>query len=227
MINVCCVCYGEKYKPQYPLILYNMVKRHMTIPFKFICFSDSIYLKKQLPPEIEVRQFPEHNLQGWWNKLQLFHPETNLSGVNFYLDLDEVIVDSLDKFITYSKDDEFSPIRDFGQPHRWFNSSVMKWNNNFASGIIWTNFIKEKSLWMRQQGDQNVITDLITKYYGEKIKTYPDEWTFSYKWTSRKHQKFSESVRTYEQVPGASIAVFHGKPDPHESTQKWVIDSWK
>ena len=80
---------------------------------------------------------------------------------------------------------------------------------------------------MRQQGDQNVITDLITKYYGEKIKTYPDEWTFSYKWTSRKHQKFSESVRTYEQVPGASIAVFHGKPDPHESTQKWVIDSWK
>ena len=88
-------------------------------------------------------------------------------------------------------------------------------------------FIKEKSLWMRQQGDQNVITDLITKYYGEKIKTYPDEWTFSYKWTSRKHQKFSESVRTYEQVPGASIAVFHGKPDPHESTQKWVIDSWK
>ena len=176
---------------------------------------------------INVSEFPEHDLKGWWNKLQLFHPETNLSGVNFYLDLDVVIVDSLDKFITYSKDDEFSPIRDFGQPHRWFNSSVMKWNNNFASGIIWTNFIKEKSLWMRQQGDQNVITDLITKYYGEKIKTYPDEWTFSYKWTSRKHQKFSESVRTYEQVPGASIAVFHGKPDPHESTQKWVIDSWK
>ena len=99
-----------------------MVKKHLSIPYKFICFSDSVYLKKQLPEDAEVRPFPEHNLQGWWNKLQLFHPETNLSGVNFYLDLDVVILDNLDKFISYSKDDEFSPIRDFGQPHRWFKN---------------------------------------------------------------------------------------------------------
>ena len=227
MYNFACVCYGDKYPVEYVQKLYNMVKRNTTLPVNFFVFTDHVKMHKMVDGHINIREFPETDLQGWWNKLQLFHPETNLSGVNFYLDLDVVIVDSLDKFITYSKDDEFSPIRDFGQPHRWFNSSVMKWNNNFASGIIWTNFIKEKSLWMRQQGEQNVITDLITKYYGEKIKTYPDEWTFSYKWTSRKHQKFSESVRTYEQVPGASIAVFHGKPDPHESTQKWVIDSWK
>jgi hypothetical protein len=25
----------------------------------------------------------------------------------------------------------------------------------------------------------------------------------------------------------AKVAVFHGKPDPHEATQQWVIDNWK
>ena len=23
---------------------------------------------------INVKQFPEHDLKGWWNKMQLFHP---------------------------------------------------------------------------------------------------------------------------------------------------------
>jgi hypothetical protein len=74
-------------------------------------------------------------------------------------------------------------------------------------------------------GDQNVITALIEKQ--PILKVFPDEWTFSYKWHSRKKPRFHKSEWTFEQDPNAKVAVFHGKPDPHESEQEWVKNNWK
>jgi hypothetical protein len=164
-------------------------------------------------------------MEGWWNKLQLFNPDTGLEGVNFYLDLDVVISKNIDCFVNFGDENTFGIINDFGQPDMWFNSSVMKWNNKTASNIIWEPYITNRVKWRKVQGDQNVITDLIRK---EKIlKVYPDEWTQSYKWLDRKQKRFHKSKWTFEQLPEAKIAVFHGRPNPHESDQKWVKDNWK
>ena len=67
---------------------------------------------------ILYKPFHHHNYEGWWNKLQLFSPEAELEGVNFYLDLDVVILENIDKFITYSNEDEFSITRDFSYATR-------------------------------------------------------------------------------------------------------------
>ena len=32
---------------------------------------------------------------------------------------------------------------------------------------------------------------------------------------------------TYEQDPNAKVCVFHGSPNPAESTQEWVKELWK
>ena len=41
MNHVVCVKWGNKYVSQYANILYNMVKRHTTVPFEFHCITDN------------------------------------------------------------------------------------------------------------------------------------------------------------------------------------------
>ena len=91
MINFCCVSYGTKYKPEYVQKLYNMVERHLTLPYKFICFTDQDQLlKRQVKGDIEFRRFKDHTLHGYWNKLQLFNEEENLEGAAITNLLDDV-----------------------------------------------------------------------------------------------------------------------------------------
>ena len=67
MINFVCVNWGLKFKPIYTQTLYNMVQRHLTIPHKFIIFTDSIKLHKIVKGDnVEVRKLPFHEYQGYW-----------------------------------------------------------------------------------------------------------------------------------------------------------------
>jgi len=225
MINVNCVFYEDKYKPIYVQNLYNMVQRNLTVPHRFICWTDHVNLQKQVKGDIEFKKFKRHDMQGWWNKLQLFSPDSFLDGVNFYLDLDVVILKNIDEMVTYGDDMTMGLIRDFGQPDTWFNSSIMKWNNKVCSEKIWFPYMSDRPSFRRLQGDQNVVTNLMKN--DPHVKVYPDEWTQSYKWFDRKQKRFHKNDWTFELSDTAKIAVFHGRPNPHESTQQWVIDNWK
>ena len=107
-----------------------------------------------------VNLFIITTMKGWWNKLQLFSPEAELEGVNFYLDLDVVILENIDKFITYSNEDEFSVTRDFSYATKGWNSSVMKWNNATETERIWNGFLADKWHSCNCKVDQNVISKL-------------------------------------------------------------------
>ena len=39
-VNVMCLKWGNKYGPEYVNRLHNMVKRNLTIPHRFVCFTD-------------------------------------------------------------------------------------------------------------------------------------------------------------------------------------------
>ena len=224
MINVCCVYYGSKYKPEYVQNLYNMVERNLTIPYEFYCFTDHVNLFDQVYGKIHYKPLPRYDMQGWWNKLQLFHPESGLEGVNLYFDLDVIILKNIDCFANWQDDNTFGITNDF-TGEEGFNSSIMKWNNINASTIIWKNYFKDRPKWRKVNGDQDVITDLIKNQ--SILKPFPNEWTFSYKWYSRTKPRFHKTEWTFEQDPDAKVAVFHGKPDPHESKQDWVKKHWR
>jgi hypothetical protein len=164
-------------------------------------------------------------MEGWWNKLQLFHPETGLQGVNLYMDLDVVILKNIDCFATHGDDTTFGITNDFGQPTTIYNSSIMKWNNINASSLIWDKYFADRISWRKVQGDQNVITDLMKNQ--PILIPFPDDWTFSYKWFSRTQPRFPKNQWTFEQDMNAKVAVFHGNPNPPESNQQWVKDNWK
>ena len=59
------------------------------------------------------------------------------------------------------------------------------------------------------------------------VKTFPDEWTNSYKWFDRENPRFGKNLWTFEQKPDSKVAVFHGFPKPHQSEEQWVKDNWR
>ena len=239
LVNVVCLYWGQKYKIEYVNILYNMVQRHLTIPHKFIIYTDHVKMKKLVKGDnIEVRKLPFHDYTGWWNKLTLFSPEANLTGNNLYFDLDVVITENIDCFITHKPQKQVLLIRDFNTSTKGFNSSIMRFRNEVMTPKVWEPFLEERTRFKKLQGDQNVISECI-KQTPEDYKIYPDEWTFSAKWYDRANPRFKRSKWTFKQYPSAKVAVFHGKPDPlqlvdvhpHESYDpkkiEWVKNHWK
>jgi hypothetical protein len=201
-----------------------MVERNLTVPYEFYCFTDHVNLFDQVYGKIHYKPLPRYDMQGWWNKLQLFHPESGLKGVNLYFDLDVIILKNINCFANWQDDNTFGITNDF-TGEEGFNSSIMKWNNINTSTIIWENYFKDRPKWRKVNGDQDVITDLIKNQ--PILKPFPNEWTFSYKWYSRTKPRFHKTEWTFEQDLDAKVAVFHGKPDPHESNQEWVKKHWR
>ena len=227
--NVICVLWGTKYPLKYVNILYNMVKRNLTLPFNFYCLTDE--LNHQFTNGIKPIKIPEPQLQHWWNKMHLYNPDIGLEGNNLYVDLDVVITGTLDEMFTFGKDEDFCVIKDFGQPSTTINSSVLRYNLKHHSHI-WKTYIDRKSNFDTLHGDQNVITDLM---FNHKQKVYfPDDWTYSYKWPERgkpgKYEKYKPEK--YDKIKSNSkICVFHGHPNPADviehNPKSWVKEKWQ
>ena len=204
-----------------------MVKRNFTIPHRFICFTDNTVIHKQRDfkdKDIEFRQFKRHDFNGWFNKLQLFSPDSNLDGNTLYMDLDVVIMNNIECLGYIGEDKNFVGMNDFNPTSGLFNSSIMRFNNKYHS-VIWEQYLKRRTEFNSSHGDQEIITSLI-KSHKDTI-SFPDEWTQSYKWLNRKGDRYHISKQTYEQDPNAKVCVFHGSPNPHDSTQEWVQKLWK
>ena len=224
MYNFACVCYGDKYAVEYVQKLYNMVKRNTTLLVDFYVFTDHVKMHKMVSDEIKVRQFPETDLQGWWNKLQLFHPKTSLPGVTLYMDLDVVITDNIDCFYNYEPEADFVGMNDFNPDTKIFNSSIMRFKPETMKDKLWQPFIDDRENWLRYSGDQNVISDIIMKH--PETKSFPDSWTQSYKWHDRKGQRYHKGKWTFEHNGESLVTVFHGEPNPHQSDMEWVKKAW-
>ena len=220
-MNFACVCYGIKYKLEYVQKLYNMVQRHTTLEHNFFIFTDN--MEMEIDGHVNIRTFPMVNLQGWWNKMQLFHPGV-IEGTTLYMDLDVVITDNIDCFFTYEPEADFVGMNDFNPDTMIFNSSVMRFNPEAMKDKIWQPFINDRPNWLRHSGDQNVISDLILKY--EETRSFPDSWTQSYKWYDRKGQRYHKGKWTFEHNGESLVTVFHGEPNPHQSDMEWVKKAW-
>lgn len=108
--QVICISWGTKYGAPFINRLYNMVERNITPPFTFTCFTDNReglhpgILCEDLPP-IEV-EMPV-NTRGIWPKSRLWGPKLgSLKGAVLFLDLDLVIVSSLDPFFEVGGPDD-------------------------------------------------------------------------------------------------------------------------
>jgi hypothetical protein len=179
-------------------ILERMVNRHLTLPHEFICITES-------------------DLPGWWCKIRLFGDDSRKR--NLWLDLDVIVTGSLDGLVTpLTKGIRIA--KNWAQSG-WggCQSSVMYWegdsgkviNDEFDPGIAhWPPINAPGVLW----GDQEWITQL----RDEKrlmVEYFNPADVVSYKY----------HCRGVGLPDDAKVVVFHGKPDPSEVSDKWVMDA--
>lgn len=224
MFNLVCVKWGSKYGPEYVNTLYSMAKRNVSLPHRFVCFTENT---QGLDPKIETKPLPSLPItnptnQGWWFKLALFqNPLYDLSGKTLYVDLDVVLVDNIDCFFNYT--DDFCIIKDWNSRNQriFYNSSVFCFEIGKHTNL-WDDFIKNPELNMKTPGgDQMWITKQLTD-----AKFWPYEWCQSFKYQCQ------------DGIPKDSkIIVFHGRPNPNEADNwnyrnkkyetSWIKEYWR
>lgn len=232
MLNVICLKHGTKYGPEYVNNLYNMIERNLTIPHRFVCFTDSaIGLNKN----IELILLPNSKeYAGWWWKPYVFKAgHFPVGDTNFFIDLDMVIISNIDKLFTYNPG-QFMGLEDvsrvFKKEPTKLGSAVLRWESGQFEKI-WTTIKSNPSLMTSFRGDQDLIWHLCKN----EIKFYPNEWIRSYKWEVRTREELVRlnkdwvfnCIRNPEVHPETAILAFHGTPNPHQVYDPIIVDNWR
>ena len=231
---IVCLKHGTKYSSEYVNILYNMTKRHTTIPYEFVCFTDDT---RDINPDIRTIPLKPIGVYGWWYKVIFFDKNFPLDGNILYFDLDVVINSNIDRLFL-NQPDKFNIIRDFNRSLRndWsrMNSSVFRLKTGSLS-YVYDNFFKNHAMEMRRHhGDQDWIFAQVGKNKNDWC-FWPDEWIQSYKWEMRDRNDLDRinGIRNFKNqkepkvLPKTCVAVFHGEPHPHQCDDKWVKENWK
>src|SRR4051812_11310353 len=96
--TIICMKWGTVYGPEYVNILDAMLKRHLTLPYQFICFTDD---RTGIHSHIETRAIPDIPLGSapgfsGWRKLASLSPNMGIEGTVLFPALDLIIMDNID-----------------------------------------------------------------------------------------------------------------------------------
>lgn len=212
-IYVICMKWGTRYGAHYVNRLYHGVKNNLTRPFRFVCFTDDDTGLEEgiesfpLPP-ITI---PEQHTVSPWRKLSLFSKDlADLSGKTLFLDLDVIIVDTLDDFFDYSE--KFSIIENWTQKGRGIgNSSIYCFNVGEHADILEYYESNQDEVFANYSNEQIYLSlNIKDKQY------WPDDWCKSFKFHA-----IPRGIKRYFVEPsipdGCKIVVFHGYPNPDQA----------
>ncbi|PKO70567.1 MAG: glycosyltransferase [Betaproteobacteria bacterium HGW-Betaproteobacteria-16] len=243
-VNVLCIKWGKKYGPEYVNKLHSMVGRNLKRPFRFVCLTDDA---AGIDPQIEVKPIPAIGFDefdqrkpwtfahGWLKLTSFASPLYDLQGRTLFLDLDIVILDSLDPF--FEQKGEFIVIREWDKTDGTGNTSAYIYTigahtdaldhlkNNYPASIA------------DVRNEQEFITGYLSRQ--GKLSYWPEAWCRSFKRHCLRRGLmgwFAPPVIP----PGARIIAFHGKPNPPDAIAgvsgkwyrrvmptQWVADHWR
>lgn len=218
-VTVVCLKWGDVYSPEYVNNLYSMVNRNISLPFRFICFTEN---SQDIREEVEIWPLPEFEEPPWeyarycpaWRKLALF--KKGLAGIQgkvLFLDLDVVVMNNIDCFFSFS--DKLAIIENWYQPGRLVGQ---------ASAICFTAGQEEFLLQHYLDDPLQVLKSYrteqayITGHLGvERFDYFPEDWCISFKMhcmPSGLARFFSAKVTEPKK---AKVVVFHGRPNPPDA----------
>lgn len=216
MTTVACVLRsGGIYNAEWVRKLRDAVARNVTSPYRFVCLSDVDVPCERLPL---TTKWP-----GWWSKLELF--DGRLTGPVFYLDLDSVVVGSLDRILSHPH--TFTASHDFY--HGNFCSTAMAWDGDYS--YIYKEFASNAAGYAKYYdgllakekriGDQAFIEDCLKR---AKVDfDFFQNVTGRYSVASYKVDKCERAL-----PDGAAVVAMHGRPKAHQLGHiKWVQENWR
>ncbi len=235
---VLCMKWGTKYGPEYVNHLYAMVKKNLSLPFRFVCLTDDA---AGLREEVETYPIPSLDLpegipERGWKKLAVFREDLyGLQGNALFLDVDIVIIGSLDAF--FEQPGDFLVIHDWKRPWRITgNSSVFRFRLGAYPEIlkkfirtqaeVRQNFRNEQAYLSKEMHDRGVL------------KYWPKEWCQSFKYHCLR--RFPLNFFLEPRIPeNSKVLVFHGETNPHDAMvgrsnralrymrpASWIKDYW-
>jgi hypothetical protein len=215
--QIICIKWGTKYGADYANKLYGMVSRNITPPFRFVCFTDDT---TDVRSEIECQELPPlditmpTNTLGKWPKSRLWGEKLgDLTGNVLFLDLDVIVVDSLDPFFEYGKPDDIvlsynpsNPLERLGQ------TSCFRFQ---VGSLI--------SLQEKFKADPQGIADeyrfeqrFVTRNAPGGVKLFPKAWVAHFRRKCR--QPFPLNYFKTPKIPkGARIIIFPGDLYPTDA----------
>ena len=245
MLKICTVYFEGFYTPDYVSKLYRSLKRNSTIPFEFICLSDT-----DVEADVVLPYNHHDKIKKHWHKLKFFSPHfayQNPGDDIIVMDIDQVITGNVDELIGYPVQD--NEMVTYGI---WWKS-LLKSNGGFykfKSGslkYIWDEFAKNPDYWQTHYYN---VGDVHTKYYGEqnyvnwkiqehktKLVLTPGEWlgkyTNDFKENVTLNKMYRDKFKTDYMILGdvhKYIKVVHftgpGKTI-HEHNETFIKEMWK
>ena len=239
--NVICIKWGDKYSPQYVNALYAMIRRNTSYDIRFFCFTDNA---QSLHPDIQIRPLPVLKTTPEYQTKYAYRKEAGLcdntlGGLEgervFFFDLDIVIINNLDEFFAYPKDDKFYIIND------WNSKGMRVGQASAYSWVVGTlGYIKEyfekypKEVVDRYYtASQEYLSDKVIQRYGS-LNFWPKGWFCSFrfhcmpKFGPLRHFITPTIPTNFE---GLKAVVFHGDPNPKEAIEGiWPLkqgQKWK
>ncbi len=245
MLKICTVYFEGIYTPDYVSKLYRSLKRNSTIPFEFICLSDT-------DVEADVVLPLKHDkIKRHWHKLKFFSPQFAYQEQDdeiIVMDIDQVIVGNVDELLDY-------PV-DYGQivtyKSWWHDKNDLPINGSFYkfnSGdlkFVWDRFISNPEYWQLFYYNKG---DVHKKYYGEQnyvyqcmidhnidVKLMPGHWlglhTNDYKKNLELQKKYCRIFEADYMIMGDThkdmkVVNFAGPGKTiHENNEQWIKDNW-
>lgn len=243
-VNVLCIKWGNKYGPDYVNKLHSMVRRHLKRPFRFVCLTDDA---NGIDSAVEVFPIPAIGFDefdqrkpwsfghGWLKLTSFAFPLYDLTGRTLFLDLDIVIVDSLDPF--FDAPGEFTVIKEWDKTDGTGNTSVYLYTIGAHTDAL--DHLKNDFPQCTQavRNEQEFITGFLGRQ--GKVNFWPDEWCRSFK-----RHCMRPGIKAWFEPPiiprGARVIAFHGKPNPPDAIRgesgkwyrrvlptQWVADHWR
>ena len=246
-VNVVTIKWGTLYGPQYVNRLRASVERNLSIPFRFVCFTDDVH---QLDERIETYPLPPVDIpdvptrSSNWRKLGLYQSGIgDLNGLCLYLDLDIVVVGSIDCFFDYEPE-KFCAVSEWVQAHRKvvarrpaeYNTSVFRFEAGTTQKVV-DRFHQEGERILRDfRREQQFVTNTVK----DSIQPWPSDWVVSFKRQCLPAFPMN-LIKPPALPPLAKIVVFHGHPNPDQAAAgyrdgpwhrkclatPWVRDHWR
>lgn len=247
--NIVCMKWGSLYGPHYVNRLFHGVRRNLDRDFRFLCFTDDA---QDIVSGVECHPLPRIHLpesenDRRWIKLGVFREGlAEMRGSCLFLDLDVVIVDSIDGMFDYEPG-AFCISHDWWMPHKHLLAKLLHYPK-----------IGNTSVFRFEAGSMNfALTDFeahchdiiarfpleqgyVTHAAGNRIRWWPQTWVRSF----RRHCRpvFPMNWIVAPSVPaGAKVVAFHGLPKldqavsgyasryPHKRCRPsaWVEKHWR
>ena len=249
-VNILTMKWGDYYGPHYVNRLYWAVNRNLSKEFRFLCYTDDptgIIPEVECHPMIDVKYSPDWPDRRW-NKLGVFRTgggTSDLEGTCLFLDLDTLIVDSIDCMFDYepgvfcisnSLSRLWKEIRSVQKNKRRFgNTSVFRFEANTMDFILQNYEENSELILSKYTLEQDYVTDMVRNYF----RFWPESWVILFHGKCRRPTPLNFVLPPFK-PKFAKIIVFTAFPNMQHAIDgyklkrlrgvlptPWIADHWR